>query len=74
MKTHKTLLEINNLSTGSYNIGVYSSFGCVACEGYVERENDNVDFFVDIAQEDPNLFSTYDFMPQVIPSIINISK
>lgn len=74
MKHHKALLEINNLPAGSYNVGIYSSFGCVACEGYVERETDNVDYFVDIAQEDPNTFSTYDFMPPVIPSIINIVK
>jgi hypothetical protein len=74
MKDHKTLSEINNLPAGSYKVGVYSSFGCVACEGYVEKETDNVDYFVDIAQEDPATFSTYSFMPPVIPSIISIDK
>jgi hypothetical protein len=74
MSNHKTLSEISNLQSGSYKVGVYSSFGCVACEGYVEREIDNVDYSVDIAQEDPNTFSTYSFMPPMIPSIISIDK
>lgn len=74
MSNHKTLSEISNLQSGSYKVGVYSSFGCVACEGYVERETDNVDYFVDIAQEDPGTFSTYSFMPPMIPSIISIDK
>ena len=72
--THKTLEEIKNLTAGTYKVGVYSSFGCVGCENYVELNQGLVDYFVDLNNEDNIDFEVYEFLPAVIPNIITITK
>lgn len=72
--THKTLEEIKNLTNGTYKIGVYSSFGCIGCENYVELNKDAVDYFVDLNNESNIDFELYTFLPSFIPSIITITK